>query len=473
MAVLFTGATTLDPSTRGVYQERVTSPSSPASGSSRSASAGSRLESWKEIAAYLSRAERTVRRWEAEEGLPVRRLHHAKRGSVYAFTAELDRWRESRQLPDDETERLKGSRTIGVRWLAIATTALFVGGLAFWAVASQPVPPPAHTPNPEAVRALQRGRFGSDAGRIQVSTGIRYAREAVRIDPEYATAWAALAIGHVAQTWFDERPAIETMGEARKEAERAQGLGAARGGPQMVLGWVRHYLDWDHDAAEQHFREAIRRNADNAVAHSWYGDFLMSNGRFDEAARAYKASQDADPRWLEPIVLGANLSAIRGHFDVAEAEFRRALDVGPTNGLANHFYGRLLLLRGESAKAVAQLRRSDELLGQVPFSTADLGYALALDGQRRQAESLLVTLKARRDAGYYPAFAIAIVELGLGRTDAALDWLERAADERHLGFYMPSVDPVYDRVRAHPRFKALLERIRLAGQPPRSADASE
>ena len=55
-----------------------------------------RLESWKTIAAYLNRSERTVRRWEEHEGLPVHRLIHDKRGSVYAYKWELDEWWKSR-----------------------------------------------------------------------------------------------------------------------------------------------------------------------------------------------------------------------------------------------------------------------------------------------------------------------------------------------------------------------------------------
>jgi Tol biopolymer transport system component len=57
-----------------------------------------RLDSWKEIASYLGRGLRTVQRWEREEGLPVHRLGHAKRGSVYADPVELDAWWKSRQL---------------------------------------------------------------------------------------------------------------------------------------------------------------------------------------------------------------------------------------------------------------------------------------------------------------------------------------------------------------------------------------
>ena len=58
--------------------------------------AGNRLESWKEIAAYLNRGVRTVRRWETEEGLPVHRHVHRTLGSVYAYKSEIDAWRENR-----------------------------------------------------------------------------------------------------------------------------------------------------------------------------------------------------------------------------------------------------------------------------------------------------------------------------------------------------------------------------------------
>src|SRR5216684_3367788 len=61
---------------------------------------GRRLESWKEIAAYLGRDVTTVRRWEKREGLPVHRLHHSKLGSVYAYTKELDAWRDERAPTD-------------------------------------------------------------------------------------------------------------------------------------------------------------------------------------------------------------------------------------------------------------------------------------------------------------------------------------------------------------------------------------
>jgi hypothetical protein len=70
-------------------------------------------------------------------------------------------------------------------------------------------------------------------------------------------------------------------------------------------------------------------------------------------------------------------------------------------------------------------------------------------------------LIARRAGGYYPAFAIGLIDLGLGNTDAALTWLEHALEERSLSFYLPSVDSSYDAVRSHPRFRAVMKRMNL------------
>ncbi|HKW97879.1 MAG TPA: tetratricopeptide repeat protein [Bryobacteraceae bacterium] len=95
---------------------------------------GRRLDSWKEIAAYLNRTERTVHRWEEREGLPVHRQQHEKRSSVFAYTGELDAWREAREgggaLPANA--ELPAS-TAAHRWVWIATAAVLVACASFMA----------------------------------------------------------------------------------------------------------------------------------------------------------------------------------------------------------------------------------------------------------------------------------------------------------------------------------------------------
>ncbi len=422
-----------------------------------------RLDSWKEIAAYLNRSERTVRRWEDKEELPVHRLQHDKRGSVYAYTRELDAWRVSRRVVVEATADEPPARRIRSVWwvagaLAIVIAAIVVGMRVHAAnveVADR------GTSNDEAWRTYQRARFGDNAGRVQIETGIRYYRQATELDPTFAEAWGGLATGNMALTWFGERPPSDTMNEARRYAEEARRLKPSLSSPWRVLGFVSHYLDWNHQEAERNFRRAIELNPMDASALSWFGDFLVDMRRFDEARVFYKRSQDANPRWLEPAILAANIYAFTGQPTTAIGEQRRVLESEPNYGLGVHYLGRSYLASRDWRMALEHLRKSNELIGSVPFTLGDLGYALAVSGQRDEAQRMMQDLLGRRDKDYYPAFPIAQIEMGLGDTDAALDWLERAVGERHTGFYLPSVDPNWDAARSQPRFKALMAKMNL------------
>src|SRR5581483_9478856 len=91
-----------------------------------------RLDSWKEIAAYLHRDVSTVQRWEKREGMPVHRHIHDKLGSVYAMGHELDTWARSRTQRLVSTEAAPEIDTAARRWtawLAIATAALLVAAI--------------------------------------------------------------------------------------------------------------------------------------------------------------------------------------------------------------------------------------------------------------------------------------------------------------------------------------------------------
>ena len=132
-----------------------------------------------------------------------------------------------------------------------------------------------------------------------------------------------------------------------------------------------------------------------------------------------------------------NVHTFGGHHALAIAEYRRALAIEPNFGLANHFLGHALLATGDHKSAIEQFRKSNELMGQVPFTLGALGHALAVTGALAEAHGMLSELMQKREQGNYPAFPIAEIQMGLGQTDAALEWLERAGQERHLGYYLP------------------------------------
>lgn len=96
-----------------------------------------RLESWKAIADYLGKSQTAVRRWEREEGMPVRRQEHLKRGSVVAFKSEIDEWRARRTSPLPE-EPIPPPAKAGRRIWPAAVIALAASGLLFAIVAASP-----------------------------------------------------------------------------------------------------------------------------------------------------------------------------------------------------------------------------------------------------------------------------------------------------------------------------------------------
>src|SRR6516162_9864002 len=106
-------------------------------------SAADRLDSWKEISAYLKRSVRTVHRWESEEGLPVHRHLHQSSGTVYAFKSQLDTWWASRKTqleaiaepPDETLPTGRRSTSAVTRWLIVLGVIVLVaamGTLAYW-----------------------------------------------------------------------------------------------------------------------------------------------------------------------------------------------------------------------------------------------------------------------------------------------------------------------------------------------------
>jgi len=94
-----------------------------------------RLDSWKEIAAYLKRDVSTVQRWEKREGMPVHRHLHGRLGSVYAFPAELDAWWQGRNAPPPDQEGGLRRPAAGRRfllWASVASAVVVVLAGAFW-----------------------------------------------------------------------------------------------------------------------------------------------------------------------------------------------------------------------------------------------------------------------------------------------------------------------------------------------------
>ena len=130
----------------------------------------------------------------------------------------------------------------------------------------------------------------------------------------------------------------------------------------------------------------------------------------------------------------------------------------PANWGAHANLGAAYREKGQKLEAVAELEKANKLAGS-PALLGELGCTYAFAGKRREAEKVLADLK--RTHHFVPAFAIAIVYVGLGEKSQALSWLDKARADKSEDIVALAADPQFDALRNDPGFQRLLRRIGL------------
>lgn len=131
--------------------------------------------------------------------------------------------------------------------------------------------------------------------------------------------------------------------------------------------------------------------------------------------------------------------------------------------LVNQDLARVYSAKGMHKEAIAQLQKSNDLLGGNPGGIATneawLGYAYGLAGRRQDALKIVDTLKNRSRRMYVSPLSIALVYAGLGDKDKAFQWLDKAYNEHSGDMNLLKVNPTWDPLRSDPRFQDLLRRM--------------
>ena len=148
-------------------------------------------------------------------------------------------------------------------------------------------------------------------------------------------------------------------------------------------------------------------------------------------------------------------------YDQAREHLARAIEMNPMAAESYRMLGSTLALQGKTADAERVLREALTLPDAGAYTTATLGWLLARSGKRLDADQLLRELEATQQQGYVSPVAFAILHIGLGNLQQALDWAELAYDERRGWLAYVNVNAIFDPLRNEPRFKALVERMRL------------
>jgi eukaryotic-like serine/threonine-protein kinase len=305
-----------------------------------------------------------------------------------------------------------------------------------------------------------RGRyFLNQRTAKSIASAIAAFDEAIRRDSVFARAYGGLAEAYWVLPSYSAAPvstAQERAGAAANKAlEIDPTLAAAHATRAYLYADARRWKD-----AEQEFRRAIALEPDYATAHHWFSRFLVAFGRTREAVAEARTARDLEPR--SPVVV-ANLSAVLRYarrLPEAETVIRGAIAIDPTVPIHRRQLINLLLVGGRFREALPQLDTALAAADSdvVPNLLAHRAYALAHLGLTHDARRSLT--EATRLAAGHPWYgeATSVAHLALGDTAIALSLLEGLLVNRPE-WWLIAVDPLYDPLRTHPRFAALLRHM--------------
>lgn len=318
-----------------------------------------------------------------------------------------------------------------------------------------------YTTNPEAYDAYLKGRFfWNKRTQEGFAKAVEHFRQAIRLDPNYALAYAGLADCYVLGA--DPLPLQEHTRRLKETAGRALKLDDSLAEPHAALAYYIGAVEWDWQGADRGFQRAIELNPSYATAYHWYAYHLAGMGRLEEAIAAIRRAQELDPLSLIINTDVGHILYFAGRFDEAIAQYRLVLDMDAHFAVAHWRLSEVYIAKGMYQEAVAEFEEAKRL--GVSNAVGWIGYAHAVMGQRAEAQKELAELKRLTESlgsGYM--YRIAIIHTALGNHEQALAWLERTYEARDSGeMALIKVDPTLTRLRSHPRFERLLRRMKLA-----------
>ncbi len=212
--------------------------------------------------------------------------------------------------------------------------------------------------------------------------------------------------------------------------------------------------------AEAEYNRALYLKPNDAAAHSGFADWLVCQGRTEEAIAWTRRARELDPLGAPGIRMGWILFLGR-RYDEAIRELRSALVVHPDSGMAGFFLGFALIGKGQPEMAISELQRTVSLMHGSPGAVELLAAAYGYAGRRPEALRLIDELKQRRQKSYVPAGAFINPYLGLRDYNEAFAGLERAYSEQSNILQFLKVHPFFHPIRGDPRFQDLVRRVGL------------
>jgi len=311
--------------------------------------------------------------------------------------------------------------------------------------------------NPEAYEAYLKGmqswyRFAPQ----DIDSALEYFELALKKDPNYAPAYAGIALVWVGRNQMGYTAPREAGPKAKAAALKAIELDSTLAEAHSALATVNGFYDWDWAGAEVEFKRAIELNPNYPDARALHSHYLMCMKRPEEGMEEIQRALELDPLNAFFQAFYAVDLTFRGRYDEAIAQFHQALRTSPEIPFALWELSWVFFAKGLYEESLAEVkayyagdREVEEALTQ---GYTQSGYRGAM---RRAADILAVRYRKT----YMCPTDVAALYVWAGETAQALAWLEKGFEVRDPTMPYVSVDPSYDPLRNTPRFQALLRRM--------------
>jgi TolB-like protein/DNA-binding winged helix-turn-helix (wHTH) protein/Tfp pilus assembly protein PilF len=318
----------------------------------------------------------------------------------------------------------------------------------------------AHPINPDAHDAYLLGNFHSGKrNTAELAKGIEYFRQAIRIDPTYADAYAGLANADFSREIWGGLGINKLSDEIRANTLKALELDPDLAEAHVLLGRIHFQSDWDWPSTEVEFKRAIELNPNLASAYVYYAYFLQAMGRNPEALAAAHRAVELDPLSAPNICDEGRILYRARQFEKAVERYQRALELDPSYipALWRMADAYEQLTRYEEGLSYA--RKAQEITGNRMDGLRPLARIYASMGKRREA---LEAARAIEEDGTLGGkeYALTVVYSALGDRDRAIKQLEKGVQMRTVPPFI-FVEPQLDGIRSDPRFEELRRRAGL------------
>jgi tetratricopeptide (TPR) repeat protein len=443
-----------------------------------------RLNSWKEIASFFGKDERTVKCWEAR-GLPVHRVPGGTRASVYAFSGELDSWLRTAGPADlapnaDRDPDIRPAAQPLVPkpfWTRLRTTA--AGTLAGAAIAAslflifgsnlgRPAPDISTSPGrPMAGGADDLYLTGMYHWNTRTPQGlnraVHYFTESITRDPNYAPAYAGLANCYNLLSQYTIMPPDETYPRAKAAAERALALDPKSVTALNALAFNAYYWNWDFERSAGLFRRALKIDPRSPEGLHWYALTLMHAGSMEEPLRAISDAQHAAPESRSILANKALILFHAGRAADAISILTQMQETDPDFLAPRAYLATIYLDQGRyrdflnEARDAARIENSPAHLAIV--TAAEQGFSR--DGAKGMLLAMFDAQKAAYANGQEPAFNVARTAALLDDRREMIDFLKISVSKREPEVLGIRIEPSFRAVRGDPAYRALVTQVGL------------